>query len=253
MARESAGLPSCRRLEDSSAFWIMATSPIHTRRCRGRVSPTSRARACARPPSRRPAAFPRRRRGPPRRRRGVFSFGFGAGGAATAAAAVTVFVHGLPAAQDGPHAPPFRRLSGRVSTSVTTSPTLQAFRLVVRVEFRRPLHDARVARVRDAPLDGDATVLSILSLTTTPTVVRRRLASRSGSHLTSLAPTRAEIAVAGWVTSRQIEAAASRSRRHMKRGGKLWIRIFPDKPVTKKPPRRAHGQGEGRRGMRWRS
>lgn len=39
----------------------------------------------------------------------------------------------------------------------------------------------------------------------------------------------------GWITSRQIEASRVALTRHVKRGGKLWIRIFPDKPITKKP------------------
>ena len=39
----------------------------------------------------------------------------------------------------------------------------------------------------------------------------------------------------GWLTARQIEAARVAITRHVKRGGKLWIRVFPDKPITKKP------------------
>ena len=39
----------------------------------------------------------------------------------------------------------------------------------------------------------------------------------------------------GWITSRQIEAARIAMSREIKRGGKIWIRIFPDKPITKKP------------------
>jgi len=39
----------------------------------------------------------------------------------------------------------------------------------------------------------------------------------------------------GWLTSRQIEAARIVMTRHIKRGGKIWIRVFPDKPITKKP------------------
>jgi large subunit ribosomal protein L16 len=39
----------------------------------------------------------------------------------------------------------------------------------------------------------------------------------------------------GWVTARQIEAGRIAMTRHIKRGGKIWIRIFPDKPITKKP------------------
>ncbi len=50
---------------------------------------------------------------------------------------------------------------------------------------------------------------------------------------------------AGWVTSRQIEAARIAMTRHIKRGGKVWIRIFPDKPITKKPLETRMGKGKG--------
>ena len=49
----------------------------------------------------------------------------------------------------------------------------------------------------------------------------------------------------GWVTDRQIEAARVAINRHIKRGGKLWIRIFPDKPITKKPAETRIGKGKG--------
>jgi large subunit ribosomal protein L16 len=49
----------------------------------------------------------------------------------------------------------------------------------------------------------------------------------------------------GWVTARQIEAARVAMTRHVKRGGKIWIRIFPDKPVTKKPLETRMGKGKG--------
>jgi large subunit ribosomal protein L16 len=49
----------------------------------------------------------------------------------------------------------------------------------------------------------------------------------------------------GWVTSRQIEAARVAMTREMKRGGKVWIRIFPDKPITKKPAETRMGKGKG--------
>jgi len=49
----------------------------------------------------------------------------------------------------------------------------------------------------------------------------------------------------GFVTARQIEAARRAITRHVKRGGKLWIRIFPDKPVTKKPVEVRMGKGKG--------
>ena len=49
----------------------------------------------------------------------------------------------------------------------------------------------------------------------------------------------------GWVTSRQIEAARVALTRHITRGGKVWIRIFPDKPITKKPAETRMGTGKG--------
>lgn len=49
----------------------------------------------------------------------------------------------------------------------------------------------------------------------------------------------------GWITSRQIEAARVAMTRAMKRGGKVWIRIFPDKPITKKPAETRMGKGKG--------
>lgn len=48
-----------------------------------------------------------------------------------------------------------------------------------------------------------------------------------------------------WITSRQIEAARRAMTRYIERGGKVWIRIFPDKPVTKKPPEVTLGGGKG--------
>jgi large subunit ribosomal protein L16 len=49
----------------------------------------------------------------------------------------------------------------------------------------------------------------------------------------------------GWVTSRQIEAARIAMTRYIKRGGKVWIRLFPDKPITKKPLETRMGKGKG--------
>ena len=49
----------------------------------------------------------------------------------------------------------------------------------------------------------------------------------------------------GWITNRQIEASRVALTRAMKRGGKVWIRIFPDKPVTKKPAETRMGKGKG--------
>ncbi len=48
-----------------------------------------------------------------------------------------------------------------------------------------------------------------------------------------------------WITDRQIEAARVAMTRHIKRGGKVWIRIFPDKPITKKPAEVRMGKGKG--------
>lgn len=50
---------------------------------------------------------------------------------------------------------------------------------------------------------------------------------------------------ASWITSRQIEAARVAMTRQMKRGGRVWIKIFPDKPVTKKPAETRMGSGKG--------
>ncbi len=49
----------------------------------------------------------------------------------------------------------------------------------------------------------------------------------------------------GWITNRQIEASRVAMTRAMKRGGKIWIRIFPDKPITKKPAETRMGKGKG--------
>jgi large subunit ribosomal protein L16 len=49
----------------------------------------------------------------------------------------------------------------------------------------------------------------------------------------------------GWVTNRQIEAARIAMTRHIKRGGKVWINVFPDKPVTQKPAETRMGSGKG--------
>src|SRR5512143_4369025 len=49
----------------------------------------------------------------------------------------------------------------------------------------------------------------------------------------------------GWLTARQIEAGRVAIQRHVKRGGKLWIRVFPDKPITKRPAQTRMGKGKG--------
>ena len=48
-----------------------------------------------------------------------------------------------------------------------------------------------------------------------------------------------------WITNRQIEAARRAMTRHVKRGGKIWIRVFPDKPITQKPLEVRQGKGKG--------
>jgi large subunit ribosomal protein L16 len=50
---------------------------------------------------------------------------------------------------------------------------------------------------------------------------------------------------AGFITARQIEAGRVAMTRHAKRGGKVWIRVFPDKPMTKRPPETRMGKGKG--------
>ncbi len=54
-----------------------------------------------------------------------------------------------------------------------------------------------------------------------------------------------QVTVPGRLTARQIEAARIALTRHIKRGGKIWIRVFPDKPVTKKPAETRMGTGKG--------
>lgn len=49
----------------------------------------------------------------------------------------------------------------------------------------------------------------------------------------------------GWLTAQQIEAARIAMTRHVKRGGKIWIRVFPDKPITRKPAETRMGKGKG--------
>ena len=54
-----------------------------------------------------------------------------------------------------------------------------------------------------------------------------------------------QAAECGWISSRQIEAARVAMTRHVKRGGKIWIRVFPHKPITKKPAETRMGKGKG--------
>ncbi len=73
---------------------------------------------------------------------------------------------------------------------------------------------------------------------------RRRGKAWRGSDL-SFGDYGLKVLEAGWITDRQIEASRVAIMRFIKRGGKLWIRIFPDKPVTKKPAETRMGKGKG--------
>ena len=73
---------------------------------------------------------------------------------------------------------------------------------------------------------------------------RRRGAAQAGNTL-NFGDFGVKATTAGWITSRQIEAARVAMTRHIKRGGKVWIRIFPDKPLTQKPAETRMGKGKG--------
>jgi large subunit ribosomal protein L16 len=73
---------------------------------------------------------------------------------------------------------------------------------------------------------------------------RRRGLARRGSEI-SFGDFGLQALEPGWVTARQIEAARIAMTRHVKRGGKIWIRVFPDKPVSKKPAETRMGKGKG--------
>lgn len=73
---------------------------------------------------------------------------------------------------------------------------------------------------------------------------RRRGRAKGGDYL-AFGEYGLQAVTAGWITARQIEAARVAITRHVKRGGKVWIRIFPDKPVTKKPLETRMGKGKG--------
>jgi large subunit ribosomal protein L16 len=73
---------------------------------------------------------------------------------------------------------------------------------------------------------------------------RRRGKAYRGSEL-SFGNFGLKAMTAGWITNRQIEAARVAITRHVKRGGKLWINIFPDKPLTVKPAETRMGKGKG--------
>jgi large subunit ribosomal protein L16 len=73
---------------------------------------------------------------------------------------------------------------------------------------------------------------------------RMRGAAQRGSEISS-GEFRLQALDPAWITNRQIEAARVALTRHIKRGGKVWIRIFPDKPVTLKPAETRMGKGKG--------
>jgi large subunit ribosomal protein L16 len=73
---------------------------------------------------------------------------------------------------------------------------------------------------------------------------RRRGKAQRGSKV-SFGDYGLKIMECGWVTDKQIEAGRVAMTRFVKRGGKIWIRIFPDKPVTKKPAETRMGKGKG--------
>jgi large subunit ribosomal protein L16 len=73
---------------------------------------------------------------------------------------------------------------------------------------------------------------------------RRGGTASRGSHL-NFGDYALQAVVCGWLTTRQIEAGRIAMTRHIKRGGKIWIRVFPDKPITKKPAETRMGKGKG--------
>jgi large subunit ribosomal protein L16 len=73
---------------------------------------------------------------------------------------------------------------------------------------------------------------------------RRRGKAWTGS-MVSFGDYGLKVLEAGWLTDRQIEAARVAMTRFIKRGGKIWVRVFPDKPITKKPAETRMGKGKG--------
>ena len=77
-------------------------------------------------------------------------------------------------------------------------------------------------------------------------VMRGRMSGQAkGGHYVAFGDYGLATTEPAWITSRQIEAARRAMTRSVKRGGKIWIRIFPDKPVTKKPAETRMGSGKG--------
>ncbi|MDQ3858768.1 MAG: 50S ribosomal protein L16 [Actinomycetota bacterium] len=73
----------------------------------------------------------------------------------------------------------------------------------------------------------------------------RRVGVAKGQQLVNFGDFGLKSLDAGWVTNRQIEAARIAMTRKIKRGGKVWINVFPDKPVTQKPAETRMGSGKG--------
>jgi large subunit ribosomal protein L16 len=73
----------------------------------------------------------------------------------------------------------------------------------------------------------------------------RRTGSAKGGTVVTFGDYGIQAQEAGWITARQIEAARIAMTRHVRRGGKVWIRVFPDKPVTAKPAETRMGSGKG--------
>jgi large subunit ribosomal protein L16 len=73
----------------------------------------------------------------------------------------------------------------------------------------------------------------------------RRTGKASGGTRVAFGEYGIQVLEPGWLTARQIEAARVAMTRHIKRGGKVWINVFPDKPVTEKPAETRMGSGKG--------
>jgi len=73
----------------------------------------------------------------------------------------------------------------------------------------------------------------------------RRRGLAKGGHYIAFGDYGLQAMEAGWMTARQIEACRVAITRHVKRGGKVWVRVFPDKPITKKPLEMRMGKGKG--------
>ena len=77
-------------------------------------------------------------------------------------------------------------------------------------------------------------------------VMRGRMSGQAkGGHFVAFGDYGIQALEPGWVSARQIEAARIAMTRHIKRGGKVWINVFPDKPITEKPAETRMGSGKG--------